>query len=167
MDERIKQIADHYGYSKQKIQLMEEMGELMQAVSKYDRAAAGFEAYNAMLNLIDELVDVQIMIDQFRELFGVIPECFENKYDAKLRRQIERIEDEKPVWVIDAVHNVGGAEYTWRVPDNKQLPTAGEIVYVHARGKIKPVIVSGLRRMARKDAKKLKTMVGDRLEQQE
>lgn len=166
MDERIKQIAVHYGYGKQRIQLMEEMGELMQAVSKYDRAEEGHEIYEAIENLIGELVDVQIMLDQFRELFNVIPECFDARYNDKLNRQIERIEDEKPAYVIDAVHNVGGKEYSWRVPANKKIPTAGSIVYVHAQGKVKPVIVQRIRRLQKKHAKKLKTMVGDTLEQQ-
>lgn len=166
MDERIKQIADFYGYGKQKMMLMEEMGELMQAVSKFDRAEVGFESHEAMWNLIDELVDVQVMIDQFREIFGVLPECFEGKYNAKLNRQIKRIEDEKPVWIIDAVHNIGGKEYSWRVPENKKIPTSGSIVYVHAQGEVKLVIVRRSRRMARKDARKLKTMVGDKLEHQ-
>jgi NTP pyrophosphatase (non-canonical NTP hydrolase) len=167
MDERIKQIANYYGYGKQKIQLMEELGELMQAISKYDRAEYGFEIYNAFWNIVDELVDVQVMIDQLRELLHVSPECFEGKYNAKLNRQIKRIEDEKLVYVIDAVHEVGGKEYSWRVPENKQLPKVGQIVYVNAQGDVKPVILKRIRRMARKDAKKLKTMVGDRLEQQE
>lgn len=165
MDERIIRIARYYGYGKQKIQLMEEMGELMQAVSKYDRAEEGGEICETMWNLVDELVDVQIMIDQFRELFGVTTERFESKYNDKLNRQIERIEDEKPAYVIDAVHNVGGKEYSWRVPENKKIPTAGSIVYVHAQGEVKPVIVQRIRRIAKKHAKKLKTMVGETLEQ--
>ncbi len=165
MDERIKQIANYYGYGKQKIQLMEELGELMQAISKYDRAETEYDIHRARLNIIDELVDVQIMIDQFRVLLGVEPEYFNEKYDYKLKRQMSRIEDEKPVWVIDAVHNVDGKEFCWRVPANRQIPAVGAIVYVNARGEIKPVIVHRVRKMAIKDARKLKTMVGDKLEQ--
>lgn len=165
MDERIKQIAYHYGYGKQKMQLMEEMGELMQAVSKFGRAEERLEKYNAKLNLIDELVDVQIMIDQFRELFYVSPEYFERKYNLKLERQMNRVKEEKPVWVIDAVHNVGGVEYSWRVPEDKKIPKRGDIVYVHAKGQVKPVIVQNIRRMPKKYTKELKTMVGETLEQ--
>jgi NTP pyrophosphatase (non-canonical NTP hydrolase) len=167
MDERIKRIAKHYGYEKQKMQLMEEMGELMQAVSKYERAEYGLEIYNAFWNLVDELVDVQVMIDQMRELLGVGSECFEGKYNAKLNRQIRRIEDEKLVYVIDAVHSVGGKEYTWRVPENKKVPEVGSIVCVNAKGQVQPVIVQRIRRIPKKYAKKLKSMVGETIEQQE
>ena len=92
MDERIKQIANYYGYGKQKMQFMEEMGELMQAISKYDRAETEYDIHRARLNIIDELVDVQIMVDQFRELHDVNADYFDEKYREKLSRQINRIQ---------------------------------------------------------------------------
>lgn len=162
MDKRIETIAKHYGYERQKMQLIEKIGGLMQAVSEYDRAEDDYEAYATKWWLItDKLVDVQIMIDQFRALFGVLAETFEVRYNDELERQMKRIEDEQLVWIINAAHKLGGTEYSWRVPKDKEVPEVGEIVYVHAKGKVKPVIVQGVRKIKGEQAKGLKEMAGE------
>ena len=165
MDGRIEQIADHYGYSKQRIQLTEEVGELLVALSKFDRRDLSephsFNLLELRSNICEEIIDVQIMLDQLCYLFDFHSDFMADVYNGKLDRQIEKIKDEKQVYVIGAVHEVGGREYCWRVPDDKKVPAAGSIVYVNAKGKVRPVIVKTIRRMALKHAKGFKTMVGE------
>lgn len=122
MDERIRKISSYYGFRSQEMQLMEEMGELIQAVSKFERAENPPEAYETMQAIIEELVDVQIMIEQFRELLNVSDERFEEIYNNKLERQIKRIG--------------------------------------YAKRRAQQQIMPRVRRLPKKDAKKLKAMVG-------
>ena len=49
-----KFIIEHYGIEKQKIQLIQELSELITALTKGD-----------LQNIIEEIADVQFMIDQF------------------------------------------------------------------------------------------------------
>lgn len=161
MDKRIDTIAEHYGYEKQKMRLMEKIGGFMQALGEYDRAECEYEEYSAKCSLINELVKVQVMLDQFKTMFDVVPEIFEERCKIEIERQMERIEDEQMVFVIDAVHHAGGMRYTWRVPEYQEAPTIGTIVHVQAKGKVKPVLVVGVRTIKRSQAKRLKTMVGE------
>ncbi len=56
-DERIKEIADHYGLDSQLSMMQEECAELIQAISKYRRTGDVQGVY-------EELADVHIMFDQ-------------------------------------------------------------------------------------------------------
>lgn len=165
MDERIKQIADHYGYGKQRIQLTEEVGELMIALSKFDRRDTSdftsFQYYELRNKICEEIVDVQIMLEQLCFLFDFHPGLMKNFYNAKLDRQIERIEDDELLPCIAAVHRIGGKEYYWRVPEHMEIPNVGEIVNVNAVGQVKPVVVQRIMRVPRIQAQKYKNMVSD------
>lgn len=87
------QIIRHYGAEHQKDILIEECAELIQATEK-TRRVDDRPAYTA--DMIEEMADVQIMLWQFRSLLnGFWDECFENAIMAKLRRQFDRIENEK------------------------------------------------------------------------
>ena len=96
MDERIKRIAKHYGYDSQKMILMEEMGELTQAIVKHDRTEKEEkDATHKILihmaernNIIEEISDVEIMLAQMKYFYSCEGEvnCYVNN---KLNRQID------------------------------------------------------------------------------
>ena len=54
------EIADKLGYEEQSMQLIEEMAELTQAISKYRR----YNDTEELLDLIEELCDVNIVLEQ-------------------------------------------------------------------------------------------------------
>ena len=85
-------IINHYGAEHQLVKLMEECGELIQQAAKcHDKGAP----YNA--DFVEELADVRVMMLQFEaELYksAYWSDLYMTTIFAKLRRQIERIEDE-------------------------------------------------------------------------
>ena len=82
MDNRITQIALHYGWEHQKKKALEEMGELICALARDD-----------MENTIEELADVLNMIEQLIVMVG--PEKVALWKNFKLERQMEKIRDEE------------------------------------------------------------------------
>lgn len=95
MDERIKEIAKHYGYEPQSRQLIEEMAELTKAINKVWRTrnfpCTQFDAVRAMDNLFEEIADVEVMLEQIKYLMHCFGEVAIFK-EQKIARQIERIE---------------------------------------------------------------------------
>ena len=93
IDERLKQIADHYGLDEQLNMLQEECAELIQAVSKYKRTGK-------LGNLDEEITDVKILLKQIDYLldqhFIVMHSDEAYKYwsEKKITRQLERIQNE-------------------------------------------------------------------------
>lgn len=89
MHEKIKQIADHYGFTLEADMVVEECSELIQAICKLRRGYSK-EIYD---NLKEEVADVLVVANYMRYFLG------ENEIDSimldKLDRQIKRIEDEK------------------------------------------------------------------------
>lgn len=160
MDERIERIAGHYGYKNQKMILIEKMGELMQAIGKFDRAEKAQEIRSTGKAIEEKLVDVQIMIDQIRFLRGMPPEDFGEIYNYKLDRQIERLADEEMVYVIGAVHHDGGKEYLWRLPEVLKTPSIGDIVPVQSKDKITHVLVKRVFMEKKKNVRNLKVVMG-------
>ena len=175
MDESIKRIAKHYGYDSQKMILMEEMGELTQAIVKHDRTEKEEkDATHKILihmaernNIIEEISDVEIMLAQMKYFYSCEGEvnCYVNN---KLNRQIDRIEREKrgnePVNVIYGVHSLDNPQaskkFIWRVPVNTTLPSVGEVVKVNCLGGVKNVLVTGIATLPRCEAYSHKTMIG-------
>ena len=86
--------AEHYGYEAQSNQLVEECAELIQAVSKYRRAAAKGEDEKliALGNLIEEIADVEIMLEQIKHLLKIPEEDLLAYKQFKVNRTKERIE---------------------------------------------------------------------------
>lgn len=95
IDERLKQIADHYGLDEQLNILQEECAELIQAASKYRRT-------ERPSNLYEEIADVRIMLDQIEYLldkkYSPLGCYSESNYlyfsENKIKRQLERIQNE-------------------------------------------------------------------------
>lgn len=96
IDERLKQIADHYGLDEQLNMLQEECAELIQAVSKYKRTREypDFDGYYGFSNLCEEMADVSIMLNQIQYLMDNEKMIADWK-SKKIRRQLERIETER------------------------------------------------------------------------
>lgn len=87
MDERIKKIADYYGYESQMDMLCEECGEFIQARNKLRRNVDG-----AYQNCLEEIADIAIMVEQMKLICGA--DRIEQIMNEKLDRQIQRIKDE-------------------------------------------------------------------------
>lgn len=88
-DSRIIQIANHYGYTAQSDIMIEECGELTQAICKLRRAWSD----DRLDNVKEELADVLIMARQLRVMLGA--DDIDRIIGEKLDRQIERIADEE------------------------------------------------------------------------
>jgi len=87
-DERLDKIFRHYGLNAQALQLCEECGELVTAVSKLVRKTS---PENTM-RLLEEIVDVNIMCRQFLQAMGEYPNrLFPYLAEEKISRQMERI----------------------------------------------------------------------------
>lgn len=83
-------IMQHYGAAHQLLKLCEECGELIQAAIKAHEIGADITT-----DFVGELADVYVLINQF---IAAMPAVWRTEFDTmvnfKLRRQIERIENE-------------------------------------------------------------------------
>ena len=91
--QKARTIFQHYGFDNQLRILQEECAELIQAVSKYQRAQnAGKPVLQAKTALMEEVADVTIMITQITSVFSGI--ALSTIVDSKLDRQLARISKE-------------------------------------------------------------------------
>ena len=79
-----KIIFSHYGEEHQKKQLIQELGELIVAITKDD-----------LENVIEEMVDVEVMLDQFKINYPKINNKIDTAMLNKVNRQLRRIKEEK------------------------------------------------------------------------
>lgn len=83
-------IAFHYGATKQRIQAIQELSELICLLSRRpEQEDDGFKQ-----SVIDELADSRIMLQQLQTLFRINNDELSNRIDYKLNRQLRRINDE-------------------------------------------------------------------------
>ena len=86
-------IADHYGKNHQMLKAVEEMAELTQVIVKTIHGDALHE-----WEYPGELADVLIMAEQLRYMYDNSDSVFDGRVerfiDAKLNRQLKRMEDE-------------------------------------------------------------------------
>jgi len=92
---KVRGIADHYGLQAQMNQAQEELAELIQAISKYRRAAGKDDdtKNTALGGLVEEMADVGIMVDQLRYLLNC-DEQVQTVRQEKLERQLIRMQEE-------------------------------------------------------------------------
>ena len=88
-EEKVKQIADYYGWNNQLKQLAEECGELSVESLHYIREGRGIE------RISEEIADVLIMIQQIIYLIGHGYGDIEKYAESKLDRQLSRIKREQ------------------------------------------------------------------------
>ena len=79
-----KIIFSHYGEEHQKKQLIQELGELIVAITKDD-----------LENVIEEMADVEVMLDQFEINYPKINNKIDTAMLNKVNRQLRRIKEEK------------------------------------------------------------------------
>lgn len=168
MEKRIEEIAKHYGYEKQKMKLVEEVGELLQAISKLDDARPKSLGYlNAKDHLLEEIADVSIMTDQIVCLLNGEGRT-EAKRTEKLDRQIKRIEEENKenttVNVVYGIHGIHAGkryqEYCWRLPLGMAKPKKGDILRVYTKNGVDNIYVTKTGEMPYSKAKDLKAAAG-------
>lgn len=82
-----KQIYKHYGTENQLNKAIEEAGELIQAIAKYNSEPSE----ENRKHLAEECADVLIMIQQLEEVTGDMVNEF---IQQKINRQLKRIENE-------------------------------------------------------------------------
>lgn len=96
MNDKIKIIADKYGFTAQANQTMEECAELIQALNKYIRSLGLGQTYIPKFteeprdNVIEEIADVHIMLEQLKYLMDC-DEAVQDMIKLKLERTIERM----------------------------------------------------------------------------
>ena len=98
--EKALEILNYYGDQKQRRQLVEECAELIQAVTKLERAQESGDVgklTEKTLELVGELVDVRIVLQQITmSLFqDVSKDMINEQMEYKLQRQLDRIERER------------------------------------------------------------------------
>lgn len=94
LKEKIKRIAEHYGYSKQKMIAIEELSELTKAICKLERADVDKPEYvERFKDVLEEIADVEIMIIQLIHLMNC-DEKVEQIISEKVERQLERMKNE-------------------------------------------------------------------------
>lgn len=84
--ELLKKAINTYGVQAQKDMMIEEMSELTKAILK-ERRADCFTGEIAKDNIKEEIVDVQIMLNQMKIIYGYSKE----REDRKLQRLSERL----------------------------------------------------------------------------
>lgn len=93
----LKAAIDKYGNDSQLAVAQEECAELIQAISKLNRAGSsdhpGRTAKAAMNNLMEEAADVQIMLDQIRIMYP--SHAYDTIRNAKLARLEKRINQKR------------------------------------------------------------------------
>ena len=88
MDEKLKELAYHYGFTSQADMLCEEAAEFMVALNKFRRGSS--EAY---AQLVEELADVLVVAEQLRYIFG--EDAVNDIMNKKIERQLLRMKEEE------------------------------------------------------------------------
>ena len=99
--EKIRKIADYYGFAEQSRQLFEEMSELAVSINKYYRECNKnlvtpndyLNMQHCISNIEEEIADVTIMLEQMKYLLSISDTDIEKIRNQKLVRQLERIRD--------------------------------------------------------------------------
>lgn len=87
----IKEAVNRWGRDQQLLVLCEEMGELMQAVSKFVRNKTLVKEEQLKDNIIEEMVDVLIMFSQLGFIFDIDHEVYKDKMNLKKSLLAERL----------------------------------------------------------------------------
>lgn len=82
----LKRAIEVYGIKRQTMKCIEEVGELLQAVSKYEFATDLEEKRKALDHLQEEIADCCIMLEQMKMMYG------EREVTKKIMEKIERLD---------------------------------------------------------------------------
>jgi len=89
---KCRKILEHYGFKHQLRKLIEELGELRREAKNYTAIPQLCQQDMWYENFADELADVQIMVNQFKTVFGSVVDA---RIEYKIKRQLKRIKKEK------------------------------------------------------------------------
>lgn len=99
MMEDIHKIAEYYGLNPQMDVLIEEMAELIKALSKYKRITNVYcpkiVKEDAIANIAEEIADVEIMLEQVKYLLNITQGDIERIKEKKVLRTLEYISKDK------------------------------------------------------------------------
>ena len=84
MENKLLTIFYTYGKSHQVSKLLEEVGEFIETVMNEDKE-----------NMVQEMADCMVLLNQFKEYYGITDEEIINNMEFKIKRQLERIENEE------------------------------------------------------------------------
>lgn len=84
MENKLLTIFNTYGKSHQVSKLLEEVGEFIETVMNEDKE-----------NMVQEMADCMVMLKQFQYYYGITDEEIINNMQFKIKRQLERIKNEK------------------------------------------------------------------------
>ena len=86
-------IINHYGVNAQQRKLAEEVFELQEAITTLECRKRDIEG-DEIDNIAEEIVDVMIMLNQFKAYYEIPNETILVFMRGKVDRQLERIENE-------------------------------------------------------------------------
>ena len=94
LEKNLTELAFKYPYDVQKMQLIEEIGEILQALSKFERAngqgqPTKVSQSDALKNLIEEFAGVQVMMFEMMKIFSIEKEIKE-EMEFQTNRTLER-----------------------------------------------------------------------------
>ena len=85
-------VIARYDLTAQAMVHMEECAELIQAISKMNRAReAGVNDKDARFNLVEEMADVLICMEQIQEIYNIRTHEIQEMIGRKCQRQEERL----------------------------------------------------------------------------
>lgn len=124
-----------YGSDEQICMIYEEMCELGVALSKYHREPGA----ETVRDVQEEIADVQIMLEQAKEMFGRAE--VERFVQEKTERLRNRLEEESEIEVICGKHQYfSDKEYIWVNPDQIDV-NPGDVIIAETKYGEKPVVV--------------------------
>lgn len=95
----IHKIAEYYGLNPQMDMLIEEMAELIKAISKYKRITNAhcpkIVKEEAIANIAEEMADVEIMLEQVKYLLEIAQDYIEFIKEKKVSRTLGYISKDK------------------------------------------------------------------------
>lgn len=95
MEEKILRIINHYGLINQKLKLLEEVGELLEAESEMYYGADLSNNYERLINhILEEYTDVQVVLEQHRLYWKLVLEDIKEVFEYKVDRTNGEIDEE-------------------------------------------------------------------------
>lgn len=88
MQTELKTIADHYGLNHQLMKMVEELNELALECAK------SWEKKSITINLISKLADIEIMLEQLKDIDQIEQSDIDDVKAYKINRQLKRIAEE-------------------------------------------------------------------------
>ena len=92
--EEILKIINTYGVMPQLKYFQSEVFELNEAIFEKEKIGA-YPGIEERKHIAEEIADVLVMLNQFKEYYGITDEEIINNMQFKIKRQLEMIENEK------------------------------------------------------------------------